>query len=100
MSRTEGTATVEARVSAEGVPSDLRVRSVDPRGVSFGETCTRSVLQGPRWQPALDRAGKPIAATVRYVCRFVLPAELRREPATDTPASSVGANRVWTRPAR
>ncbi len=99
MERTEGTATVRVTVHPDGHTSDLRVTSVRPGGRAFGETCSRTVLQGPKWKPALDIAGKAISTTATYTCRFELP-EASAPAATSRPTSGTGANRVWTRPAR
>lgn len=99
MERTEGTATVRVTVHPDGHTSDLRVTSVRPGGRAFGETCSRTVLQGPRWKPALDAFGKAISTTATYTCRFELP-EASAPTATSRPTNGTGANRVWTRPAR
>lgn len=99
MERAEGTATVRVTVHPDGRTSDLRVTSVRPGGRAFGETCSRTVLQGPKWKPALDVTGKAIGSTASYTCRFVLP-EASAPTSSSRPTSGTGANRVWTRPAR
>lgn len=98
MARVEGTATVSAIVRPSGKPSDVRVEHVDPRGRGFGEACSRTVLEGPAWQPRLNRDGRPVPARVRYTCRFTLP-EGAGAPTAAGPTAGASANRVWTRPA-
>ncbi len=93
MYKVDGDVTVSALINPEGVPSDLRVENVDPGGRGFGESCSRSVLQGPRWKPKLNRDGRPIPARVTYRCKFRLPEDAKNASAATT---GTGANRVWS----
>lgn len=93
MYKVDGDVTVSALINPEGVPSDLRVESVDPGGRGFGESCSRSVLQGPRWKPKLNRDGRPVPARVTYRCKFRLPEDAKN---AGVASSGTGANRVWS----
>jgi TonB family protein len=79
MYRHEGTVELRALILPDGTPSALRVESVDPSGRGFGEACIRTVQHGPRWQPALNRNGFPVAAEASFVCPF------RLEQASNSP---------------
>jgi hypothetical protein len=97
LARAEGTVTISAVIQADGNPTDVRVVSVDPKGRGFGETCSRTVHQGPDWKPKLNRDGRPVVAKISYTCRFSLPEDLAST--IEEPTTGVGANRVWTKPA-
>ncbi len=73
MASVGGTVTVSAWIAKDGTPSDVRVESVTPQGRGFGETCSRTVHQGPSWKPELNRDGRPVASRVTYTCHFRLP---------------------------
>ncbi|GEM_PF-446538 len=96
IARVSGTVTVSAIIQASGNPTDIRVVSANPRGRGFGETCSRTVHEGPLWKPRLNRDGRPVASQVRYTCHFLAPAGIA--PELKEQANGVGANRVFTRP--
>jgi outer membrane biosynthesis protein TonB len=97
LARVGGTVTVSALIQTDGNPTDVRVVSVNPGGRGFGETCSRTVHEGPNWKPKLNAHGTPVASREHYVCRFDPPEGL---PANvEGPTSGAGANRVWSRPA-
>lgn len=93
MYKLDGNVTISALINPDGGPSDVRVENVDPSGRGFGEACTRSILQGPAWQPKLNRDGRPLPARVTYTCRFRLS---EKEKASSAPSEGAGANRVWS----
>lgn len=97
LARVEGSVTVSALIQPDGNPTDVRVVAVDPRGRGFGETCSRTVHQGPDWKPKLNRDGRPVPAKVEFTCKFSLPDQAASE--FDAPTTGAGANRVWTEPA-
>jgi len=97
LARVEGRVTISAVIQASGTPTDIRVEDVSTRGRGFGETCSRTVHEGPDWKPKLNRDGRPVASKVHYTCQFRLPKHLLSESAG--PSKGTGANRVWTRPA-
>jgi hypothetical protein len=99
LARVEGSVTVSAIIQPDGNPTDVRVVSVDPRGRGFGETCSRTVHQGPDWKPKLNRDGRPVPAKVEFTCAFSLPDNLHAPSEFDAPTNGIGANRVWTKPA-
>ncbi len=91
-------ATLRLVIQADGTTTDIRVRSVSRKGYGFGETCSRSLHQGPKWKPALNRNGRPITFEVTYTCTFLAP---KRDVASSSgkPTVGSGANRVWAKPA-
>lgn len=97
LARVSGTVTVSAIINERGRPTDVRVVQVTPHGRGFGETCSRTVLEGPDWKPRLNRHGRPVAAKVQYKCDFRAPKGLPQD--VDAPTSGAGANRIWTKPA-
>lgn len=97
LARVGGTVTVSAIIQEDGNPTDVRVVSVSPSGRGFGETCSRTVHEGPDWKPKLNRDGRPVASKVTYTCKFSLPEDIAGT--VDGQAEGVGANRVWTKPA-
>lgn len=96
MYRVEGVVTVSAMLDELGAPSDVRVEAVDPPGRGFGEACARTLLQGPKWRPKLNRDGRPVKTTVTYLCVFRLPADLEKSAAPPTESAS---QRIWTQSA-
>ena len=97
IARVGGTVTVSALIQADGTPTDIRVISVSPSGRGFGETCSRTVHEGPNWRPQLNQHGTPVASRERYTCHFRPPEGAPAD--VDGPTSGVGANRIWTKPA-
>jgi hypothetical protein len=97
LARVGGTVTVSAIIQEDGNPTDVRVVSVNPSGRGFGETCSRTVHEGPDWKPKLNRDGRPVASKVTYTCTFTLPKDVASS--VDGPTEGVGANRIFTRPA-
>ncbi len=93
MYRVEGVVTVSALLDEFGTPSDVRVDSVDPPGRGFGEACARTLHQGPKWRPKLNRDGRPVKTAVTYRCAFRLPADLEKSAAPPTESAS---QRIWT----
>ena len=65
----EGGATIRLLIGPDGVPSKIRVISVDPPGYEFERACANA-LKGEKWQPPLDKDGKPVATRVTYRCNF------------------------------
>jgi len=64
-----GSATVEARVDADG-----RIRSarlVNESFAGFGDAC-RKTLVGSRWSAPKDRSGRAVSTAIRYTCRFLV----------------------------
>jgi periplasmic protein TonB len=64
-----GTASVRARIGADGRVSQTRVLSESFSG--FGEACKRT-LAGSRWSPPKNREGNAVATEIAYTCRFVV----------------------------
>jgi periplasmic protein TonB len=64
-----GTASVRARIGADGRVSHTRVLSESFSG--FGEACKRT-LAGSRWSPPKNREGSAVATEIAYTCRFVV----------------------------
>lgn len=64
-----GTAKVRARIDPDGVVR--RVTLVEESAAGFGTACSRSV-NGSRWAPPKDKAGRSVATEIRYTCRFVV----------------------------
>jgi protein TonB len=62
-----GTAVLRVQLMPDG-----RVGKVDRVSESypgFGQACERTVRSG-RWEPPLDRDGRPVGTEIKYVCRF------------------------------
>jgi TonB family protein len=64
-----GTAKVRARIDPDGVVR--RVALVEESAAGFGTACSRTV-NGSRWAPPKDKAGRSVATEIRYTCRFVV----------------------------
>jgi len=62
-----GRAVLRARIQPDGTAVVLRV--VSASAAEFGEACRRT-LDGTRWAPPIDRAGRPVATEVSYTCSF------------------------------
>lgn len=63
-----GSASLRLRILSDGRTSDIRmIRETGDYG--FGDACTK-ILRGRRWQPPLDREGRPVATEIRYECDF------------------------------
>lgn len=68
-----GSARVRLRFDVEGRVVAATLVSETPTGSGFGSACRRMLLEGPRWTPALDPEGSPIARAGRdFRCRFEL----------------------------
>lgn len=65
----EGIARVKVRVLASGKLEPLA--SLSETYPSFADACKRS-LREVRFEPALDRAGQPVATDITYSCEFVV----------------------------
>jgi TonB family protein len=64
-----GTASVRARIGADGRVRQTRVLSESFSG--FGDACRRT-LSGSRWSPPKDRNGSAVSTEIAYTCRFVV----------------------------
>jgi TonB family protein len=64
-----GTASVRARIGADGVARQIRVLSESFSG--FGDACRRT-LSGSRWSPPKNQEGRAVATEIAYTCRFVV----------------------------
>ncbi len=64
-----GTASVRARIDADGKVRQARVLSESFSG--FGDACRRT-LSGSRWSPPKNRQGSAVATEIAYTCRFVV----------------------------
>jgi outer membrane biosynthesis protein TonB len=62
-----GTASVRARIDADGVVRLGRV--VAETSTGFGAACRRTVV-GSRWSAPRDKDGRPVATEIVYTCRF------------------------------
>ncbi len=65
----EGEAVIRVQIGPDGMPSRIRVVSETPPGYELGEACANT-LRGERWEPPLDKEGKPVATRVTYRCGF------------------------------
>jgi TonB family protein len=62
-----GSASLRARIDADGVIRNLRVLSESSAG--FGSACRRTVL-GSRWSAPRDKNGRAVATEIVYTCHF------------------------------
>jgi len=62
-----GRAVVRLRIDPDGRARMLRLLSATEP--PFGDAC-RATVDGSRWRPPLDAAGKPVATEVTYTCSF------------------------------
>jgi periplasmic protein TonB len=63
-----GSALLRVRIQADGSVSDMQtLRETGDHG--FGAACMKT-LRVRRWQPPLDRTGRPVATEIRYSCEF------------------------------
>jgi len=65
----EGEAVLRLQVGPDGFPSKIRIISEDPKGYELGRACVNA-LQGERWEPPIDKNGKPVTTRVTYRCGF------------------------------
>lgn len=65
----EGEAVIRLQVAPDGLPSKIRIISESPEGYELGKACMKT-LQGERWQPPIDKSGKPVSTRVTYRCGF------------------------------
>lgn len=65
----EGEAAVRLQVGRDGLPTKIRVISVEPSGYGFDKACVNA-LKGEKWAPPLSKDGKPVATRVTYRCGF------------------------------
>ncbi len=66
----EGHADVRVRVHPDGTVQPLSVVRETYEG--FGEACRRALRQGGRWEPPLDREGRPVLTETRFRCGFTV----------------------------
>lgn len=62
-----GKAVLRVAILADGRVG--KVARVSETYAGFGEACERTV-RSARWEPPLDRDGRPVATEITYVCRF------------------------------
>jgi protein TonB len=65
----EGEAFLRLQIAPDGLPAKIRVISEDPTGYELGMACMRT-LRGEKWEPPVDKGGKPVTTRVTYRCRF------------------------------
>jgi TonB family protein len=65
----EGEAVLRLQVAPDGLPTKIRIISEDPTGYELGKACLKT-LQGERWEPPIDKDGKPVTTRVTYRCGF------------------------------
>jgi TonB family protein len=65
----EGEAVIRLQIAPDGFPSKIRIISESPEGYELGKACMKT-LQGERWQPPIDKSGKPVSTRVTYRCGF------------------------------
>jgi TonB family protein len=63
-----GSARLSMRIYADGRVGDIKVLR-ETGNYGFGEACTK-ILKLRRWQPPLDKEGRPVATDARYECDF------------------------------
>lgn len=66
----EGHADVRVQVDADGSVRVLRISSETYEG--FGDACRRTIRQGGRWDPPLDRQGNRVATITAFRCTFAV----------------------------
>jgi periplasmic protein TonB len=62
-----GTAVLRVEILPDGRVG--KVERVSESFGGFGEACTRTVRAG-KWQPPLDKDGRPVSTQITYTCRF------------------------------
>jgi periplasmic protein TonB len=62
-----GTAVLRVQLLPDGRVG--KVERVSESYSGFGEACERTV-RGGRWEPPLDREGRPVGTEIKYVCKF------------------------------
>lgn len=65
----EGEAVIRLQVGPDGLPAKIRIISEDPGGYELGRACVKT-LQGEKWDPPLNKEGKPVTTRVTYRCGF------------------------------
>jgi periplasmic protein TonB len=65
----EGEVVLRLQVGSDGLPSNIRIISEVPKGYELGRACLNT-LQGERWEPPIDKDGKPVTTRVTYRCGF------------------------------
>jgi len=65
----EGEAVIRLQIAPDGLPSKIRIISESPGGYELGKACMKT-LQGERWEPPIDKSGKPVTTRVTYRCGF------------------------------
>lgn len=66
----EGVARVRIQINPDGRLTILG--TLDQTWEGFGEACIRTLRQGGRWDPPLDREGRAVAVRSFYTCEFEL----------------------------
>jgi len=65
----EGEAVVRLQVGPNGLPSKIQLITEDPVDYKFGQIC-KQALRGAKWEPPLDKDGKPVSTRVTFTCGF------------------------------
>ena len=65
----EGEVVIRLQIAPDGLPVKIRLISEDPVGYELGKACIKT-LQGEKWQPPFDKAGKAVTTRVTYRCGF------------------------------
>jgi len=65
----EGEAVIRLQIAPDGLPAKIRLITEDPAGYDLGKACIQT-LRGEKWQPPIDKDGKPVTTRITYRCGF------------------------------
>jgi protein TonB len=65
----EGVAVIRLQIAPDGLPAKIRLISEDPTGYELGKACMKT-LRGEKWEPPINKDGKPVTTRVTYRCGF------------------------------
>ncbi len=65
----EGEAVVRLQINPEGLPTNIRIISENPKGYGLGQACVKT-LRGEAWRPPVDKSGTRVTTRVTYRCGF------------------------------
>ena len=65
----EGEAVMRLQIGPKGLPTKMKMISEDPVGCQLWQAC-KQALQGAKWEPPLDKDGKPVSTRVTFRCGF------------------------------
>lgn len=68
----EGFAVVSVYVHADGRIEPERVVRESERDLDFGQACIRTLREGGRWDPPLDRQGRAVDTRTNFRCTFTV----------------------------